>query len=118
MPAKFVDDEELAYVIQRYREVHDLMHTLLGMPTNMLGELPRSVLPTDPSDGFWPVRIPDPRPREVHGEVGSIPVPAPLSSVICGCSLPAGLDHNSISLLELALSFCLAALDTILWQSN
>lgn len=38
MPTKFVDDEELAYVIQRYREVHDLMHTLLGMPTNMLGE--------------------------------------------------------------------------------
>ncbi|KFQ99379.1 hypothetical protein N306_14818, partial [Opisthocomus hoazin] len=37
MPPKFVDDEELAYVIQRYREVHDLMHTLLGMPTNMLG---------------------------------------------------------------------------------
>ncbi|XP_073170925.1 ubiquinone biosynthesis protein COQ4 homolog, mitochondrial-like isoform X3 [Lepidochelys kempii] len=37
MPVKFVDDEELAYVIQRYREVHDLMHTLLGMPTNMLG---------------------------------------------------------------------------------
>ncbi|XP_065427983.1 ubiquinone biosynthesis protein COQ4 homolog, mitochondrial isoform X1 [Chrysemys picta bellii] len=36
MPVKFVDDEELAYVIQRYREVHDLMHTLLGMPTNML----------------------------------------------------------------------------------
>lgn len=25
-------------MIQRYREVHDLMHTLLGMPTNMLGE--------------------------------------------------------------------------------
>uniref|UniRef100_A0A8D0H981 Ubiquinone biosynthesis protein COQ4 homolog, mitochondrial n=1 Tax=Sphenodon punctatus TaxID=8508 RepID=A0A8D0H981_SPHPU len=39
MPTKFVDDEELAYVIQRYREVHDLMHTLLGMPTNMLGEV-------------------------------------------------------------------------------
>ncbi|XP_061460265.1 ubiquinone biosynthesis protein COQ4 homolog, mitochondrial [Rhineura floridana] len=39
MPAKFVDDEELAYVVQRYREVHDLMHTLLGMPTNMLGEV-------------------------------------------------------------------------------
>lgn len=36
---KFVDDEELAYVMQRYREVHDLMHTVLGMPTNMLGEL-------------------------------------------------------------------------------
>lgn len=51
MPAKFVDDEELAYVIQRYREVHDLMHTLLGMPTNMLGEQPwarRSELPSKP----------------------------------------------------------------------
>lgn len=35
---KFVDDEELAYVMQRYREVHDLIHTVLGMPTNMLGE--------------------------------------------------------------------------------
>ncbi|XP_040180410.1 ubiquinone biosynthesis protein COQ4 homolog, mitochondrial [Rana temporaria] len=39
MPVRFVDDEELAYVAQRYREVHDLMHTLLGMPTNMLGEV-------------------------------------------------------------------------------
>lgn len=36
---KFVDDEELAYVMQRYREVHDLLHTLLGMPTNILGEV-------------------------------------------------------------------------------
>ncbi|KAJ3604994.1 hypothetical protein NHX12_027045 [Muraenolepis orangiensis] len=36
---KFVDDEELAYVMQRYREVHDLLHTLLGLPTNMLGEV-------------------------------------------------------------------------------
>ncbi|XP_061703633.1 ubiquinone biosynthesis protein COQ4 homolog, mitochondrial [Syngnathoides biaculeatus] len=36
---KFVDDEELAFVMQRYREVHDLLHTLLGMPTNMLGEV-------------------------------------------------------------------------------
>ncbi|XP_067834842.1 ubiquinone biosynthesis protein COQ4 homolog, mitochondrial [Heptranchias perlo] len=39
MPVKFVDDEELAYVMQRYREVHDFMHTLLGMPTNVLGEV-------------------------------------------------------------------------------
>ncbi|XP_061656204.1 ubiquinone biosynthesis protein COQ4 homolog, mitochondrial isoform X1 [Phyllopteryx taeniolatus] len=36
---KFVDNTELAYVMQRYREVHDLLHTLLGMPTNMLGEV-------------------------------------------------------------------------------
>ncbi|XP_047227696.1 ubiquinone biosynthesis protein COQ4 homolog, mitochondrial isoform X2 [Girardinichthys multiradiatus] len=33
---KFVDNEELAYIMLRYREVHDLLHTLLGMPTNML----------------------------------------------------------------------------------
>ncbi len=25
--------------MRRYREVHDLLHTLLGMPTNMLGEV-------------------------------------------------------------------------------
>lgn len=36
---QFIDDEELAYVMQRYREVHDLLHTLLGMPTHMLGEV-------------------------------------------------------------------------------
>ena len=34
---QFVDDPELAYVMQRYREAHDLVHTILGMPTNMLG---------------------------------------------------------------------------------
>lgn len=26
-------------MIQRYREVHDMLHTLLGMPTNILGEI-------------------------------------------------------------------------------
>ncbi|KAK7590366.1 hypothetical protein V9T40_001979 [Parthenolecanium corni] len=36
---RFVDDLELAYVIQRYREIHDLVHTLLDMPINMLGEV-------------------------------------------------------------------------------
>ncbi|XP_037706921.1 ubiquinone biosynthesis protein COQ4 homolog, mitochondrial [Choloepus didactylus] len=39
VPTRFADDEELAYVIQRYREVHDMLHTLLGMPTNILGEI-------------------------------------------------------------------------------
>ncbi|XP_022434309.2 ubiquinone biosynthesis protein COQ4 homolog, mitochondrial [Delphinapterus leucas] len=38
-PTRFVDSEELAYVMQRYREVHDMLHTLLGMPTNILGEI-------------------------------------------------------------------------------
>lgn len=36
---QFVDDVNLAYVIQRYREVHDLIHTILEMPTNMLGKI-------------------------------------------------------------------------------
>lgn len=35
---QFVDDVELAYVMQRYREMHDLIHTVLQMRTNMLGE--------------------------------------------------------------------------------
>jgi len=39
MPIRFVDDLELAYVMQRYRETHDLLHTILGMPTNLLGEI-------------------------------------------------------------------------------
>ena len=30
LAVRIVDDEELAYVMQRYREVHDLMHTVLG----------------------------------------------------------------------------------------
>ncbi|XP_014248311.1 ubiquinone biosynthesis protein COQ4 homolog, mitochondrial isoform X2 [Cimex lectularius] len=38
-PVQFVDDKELAYVMQRYREVHDLIHAILFMPTNMLGEV-------------------------------------------------------------------------------
>nr|XP_039251266.1 ubiquinone biosynthesis protein COQ4 homolog, mitochondrial-like [Styela clava] len=38
-PVKFVDDENLAYVMQRYREVHDFNHLLLNQPTNILGEI-------------------------------------------------------------------------------
>lgn len=39
MPVKFLTDERLAYAMTRYRESHDLIHTVLGMPTNMLGEV-------------------------------------------------------------------------------
>ncbi|XP_046332799.1 ubiquinone biosynthesis protein COQ4 homolog, mitochondrial-like [Haliotis rufescens] len=38
-PVNFVDDRDLMYVMLRYRQLHDLMHTLLGMPPNMLGEV-------------------------------------------------------------------------------
>lgn len=36
---KFVEDTELAYVMQRYRETHDIFHAMLLMPTTMLGEV-------------------------------------------------------------------------------
>ncbi|KAL3871969.1 hypothetical protein ACJMK2_039941 [Sinanodonta woodiana] len=39
LPVHFVDDEELMYVMLRYRQVHDLFHTILGMKPNMLGEV-------------------------------------------------------------------------------
>ncbi|XP_032672483.1 ubiquinone biosynthesis protein COQ4 homolog, mitochondrial isoform X3 [Odontomachus brunneus] len=39
MPVQYIDDIELAYVMQRYREVHDIFHAVLLMPTTMLGEV-------------------------------------------------------------------------------
>ncbi|XP_039964395.1 ubiquinone biosynthesis protein COQ4 homolog, mitochondrial [Bactrocera tryoni] len=39
MEVRFIADPMLAYVMTRYRECHDLVHTVLGMPTNMLGEV-------------------------------------------------------------------------------
>lgn len=38
-PVRFVEDTELAYVMQRYRETHDIFHAVLLMPTTMLGEV-------------------------------------------------------------------------------
>ena len=38
-PVRFVDNANLAYVMLRYREVHDLVHALVGMPTDMVGEV-------------------------------------------------------------------------------
>ncbi|EDW79951.2 uncharacterized protein Dwil_GK18052 [Drosophila willistoni] len=39
MPVRFLEDPKLAYLMTRYRECHDLIHTVLNMPTNMLGEV-------------------------------------------------------------------------------
>ncbi|CAK9829497.1 Ubiquinone biosynthesis protein COQ4 homolog, mitochondrial [Anthophora retusa] len=38
-PVRFVQEPELAYVMQRYRETHDIFHAVLLMPTTMLGEV-------------------------------------------------------------------------------
>ncbi|XP_037933294.1 ubiquinone biosynthesis protein COQ4 homolog, mitochondrial-like [Teleopsis dalmanni] len=39
MEVRFINNPELAYVMTRYRECHDLVHAILDMPTNMLGEV-------------------------------------------------------------------------------
>jgi ubiquinone biosynthesis protein COQ4 len=36
---KFIDDEECAYVMQRYRECHDFYHALTGLPVYVEGEV-------------------------------------------------------------------------------
>ena len=36
---RFVDDPDLAYVMTRYRQVHDLWHVLCGLPPSMVGEV-------------------------------------------------------------------------------
>lgn len=36
---KFIDDEELAFVFQRYRQCHDFYHALLGFPVFREGEI-------------------------------------------------------------------------------
>ncbi|ETM33290.1 hypothetical protein L914_19452 [Phytophthora nicotianae] len=36
---RFVDDPELAYVMQRHRESHDFWHTLFNVPPTVLGEI-------------------------------------------------------------------------------
>ncbi|KAF4148258.1 Coenzyme Q (ubiquinone) biosynthesis protein Coq4 [Phytophthora infestans] len=38
-PVRFVDDPELAYVMQRHRELHDFWHTLFDVPPTELGEI-------------------------------------------------------------------------------
>lgn len=36
---KYIDDEECAYVMQRYRECHDFNHALTGLPVFVEGEV-------------------------------------------------------------------------------
>ncbi|KAL1963744.1 hypothetical protein VTN77DRAFT_7810 [Rasamsonia byssochlamydoides] len=38
-PVHYIDDEECAYVMQRYRECHDFYHAITGLPTMVEGEL-------------------------------------------------------------------------------
>lgn len=36
---KYIDDEECAYVMQRYRECHDFYHAIMGLPVVVEGEV-------------------------------------------------------------------------------
>ncbi|KAG2018234.1 ubiquinone biosynthesis protein COQ4, variant 3 [Coprinopsis cinerea AmutBmut pab1-1] len=38
-PVHYIDDPELAYVMQRYRECHDFYHCICNMPVNVESEL-------------------------------------------------------------------------------
>lgn len=38
-PVRYIDDEECAYVMQRYRECHDFYHALTGLPVMVEGEV-------------------------------------------------------------------------------
>lgn len=38
-PVRYIDDEELAFVMQRYRECHDFYHAITGLPIVREGEI-------------------------------------------------------------------------------
>ncbi|XP_026725885.1 ubiquinone biosynthesis protein COQ4 homolog, mitochondrial [Trichoplusia ni] len=73
LPVQFIEDPELAYVMQRYREVHDLVHATLFMSTNMLGEVTvkwvegiQTRLPMCISGGIWGAGRLKPKHREMY----------------------------------------------------
>ena len=39
LPVRYIADPQLAYVMQRYREIHDFMHTCLGLSIHFVGEV-------------------------------------------------------------------------------
>ncbi|KAK6200243.1 coenzyme Q biosynthesis protein Coq4-domain-containing protein [Scheffersomyces amazonensis] len=39
VPVRYIDDEELAYIYQRYRECHDFYHAVTGLPIIIEGEI-------------------------------------------------------------------------------
>ncbi|KAF8004212.1 hypothetical protein HF325_001660 [Metschnikowia pulcherrima] len=41
---RYIDDEELAYIYQRYRECHDFYHAITGLPIIIEGEIAVKVL--------------------------------------------------------------------------
>lgn len=44
VPVRYIDNEELAYIFQRYRECHDFYHAITGLPIIIEGEIAVKVL--------------------------------------------------------------------------
>ncbi|XP_053601112.1 ubiquinone biosynthesis protein COQ4 homolog, mitochondrial [Plodia interpunctella] len=70
---QFISDPELAYVMQRYREVHDLVHATLFMKTTMLGEVTvkwvegiQTKLPMCINGGIWGAGRLKPKHRKLY----------------------------------------------------
>lgn len=36
---RFIDDPNLAYIMERCRQIHDCLHVVLNIPTNKVGEI-------------------------------------------------------------------------------
>ncbi|ORZ00349.1 ubiquinone biosynthesis protein Coq4 [Syncephalastrum racemosum] len=74
-PVHFVDNEELAYVMQRYRQSHDFFHTLTGLGVTVEEELAlkwfewaQTALPmTMLSSLFGPFMLPSDARRRLYG---------------------------------------------------
>lgn len=39
LPVRYIENEELAYILQRYREIHDFVHTITGLSTTFVDEI-------------------------------------------------------------------------------
>ncbi|CAH2100095.1 unnamed protein product [Euphydryas editha] len=73
LPVQFIKDPDLAYVMQRYREVHDLVHASLFMKTTMLGEVTvkwvegiQTKLPMCIGGGIWGAARLKPKHRQLY----------------------------------------------------
>lgn len=38
-PVRYIDNSDKAYVMKRYREIHDVLHVLVGFPVSVTGEI-------------------------------------------------------------------------------
>nr|XP_026484421.1 ubiquinone biosynthesis protein COQ4 homolog, mitochondrial [Vanessa tameamea] len=73
LPVQFINDPDIAYVMQRYREVHDLVHASLFMKTTMLGEVAvkwvegiQTKLPMCIGGGIWGAARLKPKHRQLY----------------------------------------------------